>query len=223
MLSGNRSLSSLNPFATIYLQDTKQNAKSQQKVRKVKKSKGKGNESTQRDCSTFRDFLRFLDTCHMPCPSTSRAELIQTLLLLLQIHGIGCCFPDISSRVKVSQPRAGTPSRKRRPPKGPSKPRDLLVGDSFYHRCLFVHFSTFRDFSTCRKKLGEQVDLATTAKATAPISPSIWGSFFLSNPPSRSNRPEKHDRWMPPGVGPVGAISNPSQLHWNQGSMKNPI
>ena len=69
--AGASSLSSQNPLATIYLQDTKQNAKSQkvrtvkasrseksQKVKKVKKVK-ETKARSQRDFSTFRDFLTF--------------------------------------------------------------------------------------------------------------------------------------------------------------------
>ena len=68
-----RLLGSLNP-ATIHLQDTKQNTKSQ-KVRKGKRKRMHAARlsdfSRHFDFSRLFDFWRFLDTSHMPCASTT--------------------------------------------------------------------------------------------------------------------------------------------------------
>ena len=141
-----RLLSSLNPLATIYLQDTKQNAKSQ---------KGKGNKSTQRDCSTFRYLLTFRDFSIFRdfwTPVTCRALQQQSSRIVPNV----AFAPTNRERIWRSNHAAPMTFKKRRPPKGPG--RDLLAGDSFYHR----NFSTFRDFATFRKMCGEQVDPANT-------------------------------------------------------------
>ena len=128
--------------------------KVKQNNKKVKETKAR--RETIGDFSTFRDVWTPV-TCRALQQKSSKID--PNVAFAPTDIGIGCCFPDISSRVKVSQPRAGTPSKKRCPPKGPGKPRDLLVGDSFYHRCLYA---TFCEFSTFRNKFGEQGDSAHT-------------------------------------------------------------
>ena len=142
--------------------------------------KGKGNESTQRAFSTFRDFLTFLtfrdfltfrlfeilDTSHMPCPSTklksSRIDPnvafaptdIGMARLLFSRHLQPCQSESASSRNVFKKRDARQ--------KDPASPGTLWRVTLFIISCLFVHFSTFRDFSTFCKKFGEQVDPAHT-------------------------------------------------------------
>ena len=145
-------------------------------MRKVKKSKsdkyqkdskshkGKANESTQRDCSTFRYFSTFRDFW---TPVTWRALQQKSS----RIDPNVAFAPTDGERIWRSKHAAPMTFKKRRPPKGPGKPRDLLAGDSFYHRSLFVHFSTFR------KKFGEQVDPAHTFSHHSKMS--LGASSFM--------------------------------------------
>ena len=124
-------------------------ARHQAKRKKSKSQKGKGNESTQRDFSTVRDFLTFRDFSTFRdfwTPVTCRALQQKSS----RIDPNVAFAPTDRERIWRSKHAAPMTFKKRRPPKGPGEPRDLLAGDSFYHRSLFVHFSTFRNVSTFR-------------------------------------------------------------------------